>query len=127
MSDLKLDLLATLHRGSGQGCKVVEGTGELRHGLDQRGSLKGALSSFAPQASSVLNLTSVRVVPRQQLWLVIRNLIEVALYSFRDTSMQRPSWLAQQRAIGCVLHQSVLEKVSRMRRHPLAKNQASLN
>ena len=35
--------------------------------------------------------------------------------------------LAQQRAIGSVLHQSMLEQVSRMRRHSLPEQQPSLN
>jgi hypothetical protein len=37
--------------------------------------------------------------------------------------MERASWLAQQGAIGCVLHQRVLEQVARLRRHTLAKQQ----
>jgi len=42
-------------------------------------------------------------------------------------SLQRSTGLAQQSAIGRILHQSMLEKIPRMRRLSLAKNQASLN
>jgi hypothetical protein len=46
--DLKLDLFAT-QRGSGrQGCDLVQASGELRLGFDQRRALQRLLSRLAP-------------------------------------------------------------------------------
>jgi hypothetical protein len=44
-------------------------------------------------------------VPCQQLGLALGDLCELAFECFRDSDVQRASPLAQQRAIGRVLHQ----------------------
>jgi hypothetical protein len=43
----------------------------------------------------------------------------LAFERFRDTGVQRASPLAQQRAIGCVLHQGRLKQICRVWRHAL--------
>src|SRR5215471_11320505 len=55
------------------------------------------------------------------------SLRKLALQGFRDTGVKRPSRLAQQRAIRCVLHERMLEQVGRMRRHALPEKQAGGN
>jgi hypothetical protein len=54
-------------------------------------------------------------VTRQQLRLPLRDFSELAFEGFGDTAVKRASGFAQQRAIGCILHQGMLEQVGRMR------------
>ena len=58
--------------------------------------------------------------------LAFSNLGELAFESFGDARMQCASRIAKQRAIGSVLHQCVLEQISRVRRHSLPEQQARL-
>ena len=44
---------------------------------------------------------------------------EIAFEYFGDPCVKRASWFTQQRAIGCVLYQGMLEQVRCMRLHPL--------
>ncbi len=64
---------------------------------------------------------------RQDLGLALGDLGELAFKGFGDTGVKRASRLAQQRAIGRVLHQGMLEQVARLRRHALPEQQACLN
>ena len=64
---------------------------------------------------------------RQQFGLVLSNVSELAFKSFGNASVKRASRLAQERAVGSILHQSVLEQISRVRRHTLPEQQACLN
>ena len=75
---LKIDLLAT-QRGRGwQGRDLVEGARELLYGFDQRRALQRPLSRFAPQARRLLDLPSFGAVTRQQLWLALADVGELA-------------------------------------------------
>ena len=85
------------------------------------------LSSLAPQSRSLLDQSGLGAVTRQQFGLVLGNLGELALESFGDASVKRASRLAQQRAVGRVLHQRVLEQISRVRRHALPEQQTCRN
>ena len=51
----------------------------------------------------------------------------MAFEGFGDTGVKRASRLAQQRAIGRVLHKGMLEQVGRMRRRALPEKQTSRN
>ena len=53
--------------------------------------------------------------------------LELALEGFGDSSMKVASRLAQQQAIGRVLHESVFEKIGRIGRHALAEQQPRPN
>src|SRR6516164_5238627 len=64
---------------------------------------------------------------RQQFRMAFGNLRKLALQRFRDTGVKRASLVPQQRAIGRVLHERMLEQVGRMRRHALPEKQASGN
>ena len=121
--DLKLDLLATQRGRGGQGRDLVERARELLYGFDQRRALQRPLSRFAPQARGLLDQPSLGAVTRQQFGLVLGNLGELAFESFGDAGVKRASRLAQQRAIGRVLHKRVLEQISRVRRHTLPEQQ----
>ena len=70
---------------------------------------------------------SLAAVTRQDLGLALGGLGELAFYGFGDPGVKHASRLAQQRAIGRVLHQRMLEQVGRVRRHALAEQQARLN
>jgi hypothetical protein len=58
---------------------------------------------------------------RDDLWLSIGNGSEAVAQYFGNAGVQRASWLAQQRAVGGVLHEGVLEQVGCMGRHTLPK------
>src|SRR6185436_598790 len=59
----------------------------------------------------------------QQLRLDFGNLAELFFKRVGDASMKIAARLPQQCAISCVLHECVLEQVSRVRRHTLAEQQ----
>ena len=121
--DLKLDLLATQRGSAGQSRDLIEGAGELLYSFNQRRALQRPLSRFAPQARRLLDQPGFGAVTRQQLRLVLGNLGELAFEGFSDASVKRASRLAQQRAVGRVLHKCVLEQISRVRRHTLPEQQ----
>ena len=125
--DLKLDLLATQRGRGGQGRDLVERTRELLRSFDQRRALQRPLSRLAPEARRLLDQPGLGAVTRQQLGLVLGNLRELAFEGFGDAGMKRAARLAQQRAIGRVLHQRVLEQISCMRRHALPEQQTGRN
>ena len=85
------------------------------------------MSRFTPQGRGLLDQTSLSEVTRQQFGLVLGNLGELAFKGFGDTSVKRASRLAQQRAIGRILHQRVLEQIRRVRWRALPKQQACLD
>ena len=85
------------------------------------------LSRFAPQARSLLDQAGLGAVTRQQLRLVLGDFRELAFEGFGDAGVKRASRLAQQRAIGRVLHQGMLEQIGRVRRHALPEQQTSRN
>ena len=124
--DLKFDLLAAQRRRAGQLRNLLKSTSELRCSFDQRRALQRSLSRFAPQARGLIDQPSLGAMMRQQLRLALGDLGELAFKGFGDTGVKRASWLAQQRAIGRVLHQGMLEQVGRMRRHALPEQQAGL-
>jgi hypothetical protein len=55
----------------------------------------------------------------QDLGLALGSLGELAFEGFGDTGVKRASRLAQQRAIGRVLHQGMFEQIGRVRRDTL--------
>src|SRR5271169_2022631 len=63
----------------------------------------------------------------EQLGLAFSTLWELALERFGNTSVQRPSRLTQQRAVGRVLYKCVFEQISRVRGRTLLEQQASRN
>ena len=114
--DLKLNFFATQRGSNGQRRYLVEGTCELAS-LQRAPNFKRPLSRFAPQSRSLLDQTCLGAVTRQQLWLVLGNLGELAFKGFSNACVKRASRLAKQRAIGCILHKCMLEQVGRLRRH----------
>src|ERR1700720_940422 len=64
---------------------------------------------------------------RQQFRLTLGNLREPALKRLGDASVKRASRLAQQRAVGSVLHKCVLEQISRVRGQTLPEEQTCIN
>ena len=106
---------------------LIEGTGDLLCSFDQGRAFQRALSGFAPQARGLLDQPGLGAMARKQLRLVCENLGELTLEGFGDTSVQRTSSLAQQRAVGRVLHQRVLEQITCMRRYSLPEQQTSRN
>jgi hypothetical protein len=62
-------------------------------------------------------------VTRQQLRLGLGDLRKPTFEDVGDASVQRASRFTQQRAIGRVLHEGVLEQIARMRWDALAEKQ----
>src|SRR5260370_20196378 len=117
--DLKPELLAAPRGCEGQRRNLVEGKRELLDSFNQGRTLQGPLPSLAPQACGLLDQPGFSVVTRQQLRLGLGDLRETRFKRFGDPGVKRASWLAQQRAIGRILHQSVFEQVIRVWRDAL--------
>jgi len=66
-------------------------------------------------------------MPRQQIRLGLGDVSKLPFERVGDTSVECAPRLAQQGAIGRVLHESMLEEIDRMRRHALAEQQTSLD
>jgi hypothetical protein len=62
-------------------------------------------------------------MPRQQIRLAFGDVRKLLFESVCDTRVECPSRLAQQGAIGRVLHQGMLEQLGRVWRHTLAEEQ----
>ena len=81
------------------------------------------LSRLAPQVRGFLDETSLAVVACQKLSLILGNLAEFLFQGFSNASVKRASRLAQQRPLGCVLHERVFKQICRVRRHALSEEQ----
>ena len=125
--DLEIDLFAAQAGRGRQDRDLVERPCELRRRLHQRRALQRPLSCFAPRARSLLDQPSLGAMVRQQFRLDLGDLGELALDAFGDARVKSASRLAQQGAIGRVLHQGMLEQIGRMRRRTLPEQQASGN
>ena len=64
---------------------------------------------------------------RQQLRLTLDKISEFALEGLGYAGVKRTPRFAKQRAMGRVLHQSMLEQIGRGRRRALAEQQACRN
>jgi len=104
--DLKLNLLATKRRSGRQGGDLGQCTRELLYGFDQCRALQRPLSRLAPQVRSFPDQPSFGAVTCQQFRLVLGEVRELVFKGFGDTGVKRTSWLAQQRAVGRVLHKA---------------------
>jgi hypothetical protein len=102
--DLSFDFFAPEPRRGRQCRELVECPSELCRRFDQSRPLQRALSGFTPQGRGLLDQPSFSVVTRQQLGLVLGDFGELALHGFGKMGVKQASWLAQQRAIGRVLH-----------------------
>ena len=78
-----------------------------------------------PIGHGLLDLTCFSEVTRQQFRLALGNFGELAFEGFGNTSVKRTSRFAQQRAIGRILHERVLEQIGRLRRRSLPEKQTS--
>ena len=79
--------------------------------------------ALRPKTGSFLDQSSFRAVTRDQLRLALGDFVELVFQSFGDASVQRTSALAQERAVGRILHQAMLEQIGRVRRLTLPKEQ----
>src|SRR5262249_58847918 len=72
-------------------------------------------------------IVRLSVMTRNQLGLALGDLRELTFEGFRDSGMKRTSRLAQQRAVGRLPYQYMLERVGRVRRATLPEQQTSPN
>jgi hypothetical protein len=113
-SELKLDFFAPQSRCCRQRRDLVERPFELLDAFNKRGSRQGALSGGAPPFDSVFGYPSLCKVMREQLRLALGNLRKLVFERFSNAGVQRVARLAQQRAVGRVSYQCVLEQISRV-------------
>ena len=113
-SDVKLDLFATQIRRGRQGRDLGKRPFELLRAFKKRGSRQRALSRSAPPFDSGFGHPCLREVMREQLRLALGNLRKLVFERFSNAGVQRVARLAQQRAIGRVPYQCVLEQISRV-------------
>ena len=106
---------------------MVKRAGDLLDALHQRRTGERPLSCFAPQPRGFLDQTRLGAMTRQQLRLALGNVSELAFEGLGNAGVKRTPRLAQQRAIGRVLHQRMLEQIGRVRRRALAEQQTGRN
>ena len=85
------------------------------------------MSCLPPEAGGLLDQFRLSAVTREQLRLVLGDVRKLALDSLSDASVQGASRLAQERAVGRILYQRVLKKITPKRRYALTEQQASPN
>ncbi len=89
--------------------------------------LRRSPAGFTPQRRGFFDIARLRAMTGQQLGLVLGDLAELALEGFGDSSMKVASRLAQQQAIGRILHEGVFEQIGCVGRHALAEQQPRPN
>jgi hypothetical protein len=77
---------------------------ELRYGLYQSRTLQRPLPGLAPQACGLFKETRLGALARQQFRSGLCYFRKLALKGRSDTGVQRAALLAQERAVGCILH-----------------------
>src|SRR5690242_8496786 len=88
-------------------------------------ALEGALAGLAPVLDSGLAHSSLGKVMRQNLRVTFGDFSELAFEGLRNAGVKRASGFAQQRAIGGVLYERVLEQIACVRRNTLSEEQTS--
>ncbi len=125
--DLKLDLFAAQGGRAWQGGDLIECACDLFDGFQQRRTVERSLACLAPQRRGLFNESGLRAMTRQQLRLALDKVSKFALEGLGNPGVKRTPRLAKQRAMGRVLHQSMLEQIGRGRRRALAEQQACRN
>ena len=100
---------------------------KLLCGFNQLPSAPANVVPLCPKTRGLLDQPSLGAVTRQQFRLVLSDLGEVAFEGLGNAGVQRASRLAQKRAVGRILHQSMFEKIACVRRHALPKQQTCRN
>ena len=75
----------------------------------------------------LLDQPSLSAMACQLLRLKLCDVVELSFKYLGDTSVKCASRVTKQRAIGCVLHQRVLEQIGRMRWMTLPEQQTGIN
>lgn len=107
--DLQLDALAAKRRRCWHRRDQVERARKLLRRLLERRARERAPSGRAPQHGGFFDQPRFAAVARQELRPALDHVGELALRRLGDARVQRTSRLAQQRAIGRVLHQGMIE------------------
>ncbi|MGZ5843841.1 MAG: hypothetical protein ACXWJL_02515, partial [Xanthobacteraceae bacterium] len=121
--DLQFNLLAAQRCRAGQRCDLVKRARELLGGFLQRRARQRPLAGLAPEPGGLLDQAGLGAVKRQQFRLALGDLGELVLEGFGDAGVNCASRLAQQRAVGRILHQGMIEQISCTRRHALPEQQ----
>src|SRR6202790_4250279 len=121
---LKINLLSTKCGGGGQGRDLIESAPKLLCGFSQRRASERLLSRLAPQKRAFFDQPGLGAMPGQQIRLALGDVGKLSFEGVCDTSMECASRLAQQGAVGRILHQSVFEQVTRLWWDTLTEEQA---
>src|SRR5215210_5012503 len=89
---------------------------EVGHGFCHRRALDRLLPGLVPVINSFLDKACQCAVVCYQLWSRLSLLCEKLFESLHNAAMKLLALAPQQALVSCVLHQGVLEDVSRLRR-----------
>ena len=109
------------------GTKQRERPAKMSNRFRVRGAPHGALARRRPVGDGILVETGLAIVIGQQFGLALHDGRIMLLQSLRDMPMKLLAQLAQQRAVGGVLHQCVLKDVGRFWRGAALEEQSSLD
>ena len=101
-----------------QGREYLDPFGEMAYCFHMRRALDGPLAGTLPVADSQRAETRFRVVMGQQLGLGLSRLREALCQHLRNTLMRLLPGAPEQRLIGCLLNQGVLEKIGCLWHYP---------
>ncbi len=97
----------------------VEGLSVGVHGHEHRALIVQELARLQPVADGLLGKPGFGVVVREQRGLRTGRFRKALLEHLRDASVILLAGAAQQRGVGCILHERVLELVADVRRQPV--------
>ena len=121
--DLQLDLLAAERGCAWQRRDLAKRSRELLGGFLQRRARQRPPSGLAPKSRGFLDQARLRCNDAPAVPAGFRRCRRIAFEGLGDAGVKRAPRLAQQRAVGRVLHQSMIEQIGRIRRRALPEQQ----
>ena len=101
----------------------VKGPLEMANGLVVGGSGRTALAGPPPRLDGEFGQSGLSVVPGQQLGLALHEGREAVLQHLGDAPVRELAPALEQRLVGCIPQERVLERVARRRWGSLAEDQ----
>ena len=121
--DLEVDFPLHARRWVGKGREQLQRLAEVADRFRQRRALTRPPPRLVPVFDRLLGEPRLRAVVRQKFWLHVRRLRESLLEDARDAGVQLLAAGLEQRLIGGVLDQRVLEAVGGLGRRAAAEHQ----
>src|SRR5689334_5877574 len=97
-------------------CRVgAQGASEVVHCLGQRDSRQRSLPRLYPVIDSAFSQSGPGEVKREQFWFVCYALVEASFKGIGDLRVKLCPFTSEERIVGRILHQCVLEGEARIR------------